>query len=65
MVKEIIAQGGYVDKFIGDAIMAVFRGDYHLDRAIDACLAVRNKIKNLPALSENISFKPQSFHRYQ
>ena len=37
MVKEIIAQGGYVDKFIGDAIMAVFRGDYHLDRAIDAC----------------------------
>src|SRR5258706_8580821 len=41
MVKEIIAQGGYVDKFIGDAIMAVFRGDYHLDRAIDACLAVR------------------------
>ncbi len=58
MVKEIIAQGGYVDKFIGDAVMAVFRGDYHLDRAIDACLAVRNKIKGLPAL-ENISFTPQ------
>ena len=38
IVKEIIAQGGYVDKFIGDAVMAVFRGDYHLDRAIDACL---------------------------
>src|SRR5215469_919645 len=36
MVKEIIDQGGYVDKFIGDAIMAVFRGDFHLDRAIDA-----------------------------
>ena len=32
MVKEIIAQNGYIDKFIGDAIMAVFRGDYHLDR---------------------------------
>ncbi len=58
MVKEIIAQGGYVDKFIGDAVMAVFRGDYHLDRAIDACLAVRNKIKTLPAL-EQISFTPQ------
>ena len=58
MVKEIIAQGGYIDKFIGDAIMAVFRGDYHLDRAIDACLAVRNKIKSLPAV-ENISFVPQ------
>src|SRR5215203_58054 len=26
MVKEIIAQTGHVDKFIGDAIMAVFRG---------------------------------------
>ena len=58
MVKEIIAQGGYIDKFIGDAVMAVFRGDYHLDRAIDACLAVRNKIKTLPAL-QNISFTPQ------
>ena len=47
MVKEIIAQEGYIDKFIGDAIMAVFRGEYHLDRAIDAALAVRNKINNL------------------
>lgn len=59
MVKEIIAQGGYIDKFIGDAIMAVFRGDYHLDRAIDACLAVRNKLEKLPALSEQVSFTPK------
>ena len=59
MVKEIIAQGGYIDKFIGDAIMAVFRGDYHLDRAIDACLAVRTQIEKLPALSEDISFTPK------
>lgn len=48
MVKEIIAQGGCIDKFIGDAVMAVFRGDYHLDRAIDASLAVRSKIAQLP-----------------
>jgi class 3 adenylate cyclase len=48
MVKEIIAQGGYIDKFIGDAIMAVFRGDFHLDRAIDACLSVRGKIQAMP-----------------
>src|SRR5258705_12631180 len=41
MVKEILAQDGFIDKFIGDAIMAVFRGEYHLDRAIDGCLAVR------------------------
>jgi adenylate cyclase len=52
IVKEIIAQGGHVDKFMGDAVMAVFRGDYHLDRAIDAALAVREQLKNeeeLPA----------------
>lgn len=47
MVKEIIAQGGYVDKFIGDAIMAVFRGEYHLDRAIETGLAVRSQIATL------------------
>ena len=58
MVKEIILQGGYVDKFIGDAIMAVFRGDYHLDRAIDACLALRTKISKLPSLSETVTFIP-------
>lgn len=59
IVKEIISQGGYVDKFIGDAIMAVFRGEFHLDRAIEACLAVRNKIDNLPEISDNISYKPK------
>jgi len=41
IVKEIIAQGGHVDKFMGDAVMAVFRGNYHLDRAIDAALSIK------------------------
>ncbi len=59
MVKEIIAQGGYIDKFIGDAVMAVFRGEYHLDRAIEACLAVRSHIEKLPPLSAEISFSPK------
>jgi class 3 adenylate cyclase len=58
MVKEIIAQKGHVDKFIGDAIMAVFRDDFHLDRAIDACLAVRKQIEKLPSLHEHVSFTP-------
>jgi adenylate cyclase len=49
MVKEIIAQNGLIDKFIGDCVMAVFKGDFHLDRAIDACLAIRNKVDALPA----------------
>ena len=57
MVKEIIAQGGMVDKFIGDAVMAVFRGEYHLDRAIDAAIAVRNHIATLPPVSEQFSPK--------
>ncbi len=59
MVKEIIDQGGYIDKFIGDAIMVVFKGDYHLDRAIDASLAVRKKIEELPNESGNIFFAPK------
>ena len=59
MVKEIIAQGGFIDKFIGDAILAVFRGDYHLDRAVDACLAIRKKIQELPNETGNIFFSPK------
>jgi adenylate cyclase len=59
IVKEIIAQGGYVDKFIGDAVMAVFRGDYHLDRAIDASLGVRAKVAQLPSIHEHVDFTPK------
>jgi class 3 adenylate cyclase/FixJ family two-component response regulator len=59
MVKEIMAQEGFIDKFIGDAIMAVFKGEYHLDRAIDAALAVRNQINKLPAMGETKQFKPK------
>jgi adenylate cyclase len=58
MVKEIIAQNGFIDKFMGDAIMAVFRGDRHLDRAIEACLKVRKEIDRLPSISDHIHFKP-------
>ena len=59
IVKEIIAQKGYVDKFIGDAVMAVFRGEYHLDRAIEASLAVRSKINELPELKEHKGYAPK------
>jgi class 3 adenylate cyclase len=58
MVKEVIAQKGHVDKFIGDAIMAVFRGEFHLDRAIEASLAVRSEIDKLPAEAENVNYSP-------
>ena len=59
MVKEIISQEGHVDKFIGDAIMAVFRGDYHLDRAIDAALAVRQQINIMPESKDMAGYKPK------
>jgi adenylate cyclase len=58
MVKEIISQNGFIDKFIGDAIMAVFRGEHHLDRAIEACLALKAEIDRLPAVSEHVRYKP-------
>ncbi len=59
MVNEIILQDGYIDKFIGDAILAVFKGDFHLDRAIDASLAVRRQLDDFPQQSEVTSFLPK------
>ncbi|WP_149243874.1 adenylate/guanylate cyclase domain-containing response regulator [Dyadobacter sp. 32] len=60
MVKEIIAQGGLVDKFMGDAVMAVFRGAYHLDRAVEASLAVRNHINTFKEdLSDKTGYYPK------
>src|SRR5690606_31608974 len=59
MVREIIEQKGSVDKFIGDAIMAVFQGADHLARAIRACLAIREKMAAIPEYSAETHFKPQ------
>lgn len=60
MVQEIIAQDGRVDKFMGDAVMAVFRGDFHLDRAIDAALAVRQVVQaNEYTLPDGKKYQPQ------
>ena len=59
MVGEIIAQEGYVDKFMGDAVMAVFRGEYHLDRAIDTALAIRQKISELPESDNKTHYRPK------
>jgi adenylate cyclase len=59
IVKEVIAQNGHVDKFMGDAVMAVFRGKFHLDRAIDVALATRELIKNVEEISaDDRVFKP-------
>jgi adenylate cyclase len=60
IVKGIIAQGGHVDKFMGDAVMAVFKGEYHLDRAIDTALAVREQLRAVKeiAFGDKV-FKPE------
>jgi len=39
--------------------MAVFKGEYHLDRAIDAALAIRTKIGNLPEAENLQGFIPK------
>jgi len=60
IVQEVITQKGHVDKFMGDAVMAVFRGKYHLDRAIDAALAVREQLKFVEEIvSGDKVFKPE------
>jgi adenylate cyclase len=60
IVKEVLAQKGHVDKFMGDAVMAVFRGKYHLDRAIDAALAVKEQLKSVEEIiAGDKVFKPQ------
>lgn len=58
MVREIIANDGYVDKFIGDAIMAVFRGEDHLIKAIKTAISVKNEISKLPPLDLELQFTP-------
>jgi class 3 adenylate cyclase len=60
IVHEIIAQQGHVDKFMGDAVMAVFRGKYHLDRAIDVALSVKKQLKSVvEQLPDDKTFKPE------
>lgn len=60
IVKEIIAQDGHVDKFMGDAVMAVFRGNFHLDRAIDAALAVKGQLEKSKSIDiGDKAYKPE------
>ncbi|MFD2999343.1 adenylate/guanylate cyclase domain-containing protein [Pontibacter toksunensis] len=60
MVKGVIAQEGHVDKFMGDAVLAVFRGEYHLDRAIDAAIAIRKEFDAVEEIvSDGTAYKPK------
>jgi class 3 adenylate cyclase len=59
IVKEIIAQEGVVDKFMGDAVMASFKGEYHLDRAMDAAIAIRDAIAHAEIGIGDSGYKPE------
>ncbi len=60
IVKEIIAESGYVDKFIGDAVLAVFRNENHLERAIRAALSVHERLQSInDTLSDGQPFSPR------
>lgn len=47
IVPEVAARGGIIDKFMGDAVMAIFRGEHHAERALDACLSVRSQLARM------------------
>ncbi len=59
MVKEILGNEGQVDKFIVDAVMAVFRGDNHLARAVETAVAVRRSIDKMPGEDHGLHFHPK------
>lgn len=60
MVKAIIAEGGSVDKFMGDAVLAVFKNDDHLARALRAAIAVNAAILSMKdTLSDEQTFLPK------
>ncbi len=60
IVKEVINHQGHIDKFMGDAVMAVFRGDYHMDRAIEAALGAKERIAELaPVALGDEAFRPE------
>jgi adenylate cyclase len=60
IVKHIITADGYVDKFMGDAVMAVFRGENHAQRAAEASLAVMQEIAQAQDdLQKQVGYQPQ------
>jgi adenylate cyclase len=59
--RAILDHGGYVDKFIGDAVMGVFgvpvaRSD-HAERAVRACLAMQKELQAKGAAGNEIAGK--------
>jgi class 3 adenylate cyclase/tRNA A-37 threonylcarbamoyl transferase component Bud32/ActR/RegA family two-component response regulator len=47
IVPEVIARHGVIDKFMGDGVMAVFKGEHHIERALDTCVAIRAQLSSM------------------
>ena len=67
MTDIIIAEGGFVDKFIGDEIVAIFGAPSDLpDHAVRACRAVvrmRNRMRELQEPFRQLGCPPDMFSR--
>ncbi|WP_407739728.1 protein kinase domain-containing protein [Hyalangium sp.] len=52
LVPEFLSRGGMVDRFLGDSVRLMFRGQDHLRHAVDACLAAREQLRAMAARGE-------------
>ena len=60
MVEAIQCEGGIVDKFMGDAVMAIFQGEDRLERGFRAAVAINEKLRSLPqAKIEGENYAPK------
>jgi serine/threonine protein kinase/class 3 adenylate cyclase len=53
LVAELLAHDADVSRFLQDSTLAVFEGDDHLVRAVEACLAIRRRLRTLASSSPN------------
>ncbi len=49
LVPEFVSRGGMVDRFLGDSVRVLFRGQDHLRQAVDACLGAREQRRAMVA----------------
>jgi serine/threonine protein kinase/class 3 adenylate cyclase len=46
-ISEVLGHQGVAARFIGDSVMALFSGENHVMRAVDACLSIRERLRHL------------------
>ncbi|NCP84131.1 MAG: response regulator [Bacteroidetes bacterium] len=58
MVADIVKQDGHIDKFMGDCILAVFKGENHAKRAMSAAVKIRDSFNRIVEREMN-DYRPQ------